>query len=131
MQEIKEFKDHEFLLRAVWPANKVPNFWRKDGRISSAALKDKNGLSVERTYDRPLKEAVNTMKGNFRGAIISLTVPDCNRVHAFLKHFPSKQSYYHSEIHGSENEVELNDKQAFILSNLAKIRYMPNSQYQI
>ena len=54
------FSEQELLLRAVYPATRRPNFWN-NGRLSSAALKDKRGLSVEPTYDRTVKDATLSM----------------------------------------------------------------------
>ena len=42
------FDMYERLYRAVYPPNIMPLFWKEDGQLSSAAFKDKKGLSVER-----------------------------------------------------------------------------------
>ena len=39
------FSEQESLLRAVYPATRRPDFWN-NGRLSSAALKDKRGRSA-------------------------------------------------------------------------------------
>lgn len=119
------FDDREQLLRAVFPANRRPDFWRRDGRLSSAALKDKNGLSVDRTYDRTMDEAVNAMIKRLQGFIVSITVQDCNAVEACIKYKPSHANPYHSEIHGSGSEVMLSDVQALRLASSATIQYEP------
>lgn len=119
------FDDREQLLRAVFPANRRPDFWRRDGRLSSAALKDKNGLSVDRTYDRTMDEAVNAMIKRLQGFIVSITVQDCNAVEACIKYKPSHANPYHSEIHGSSSEVMLSDVQALRLASSATIQYEP------
>ena len=102
------FSEQESLLRAVYPATRRPDFWN-NGRLSSAALKDKRGLSVERTYDRTVKDATLSMSQRFQGLIVSITVPACNAVQAYIKYCPSQNSPYHSEIHGSQAQVELSD----------------------
>ena len=71
MDEI--FDEHELLLRAVLPSNRRPDFW-KNGRLSSAALKDKQGLSVDRTYDRTINDAVVAMTHRLTGFIVSITI---------------------------------------------------------
>ena len=114
------FDANELLLRAVWPANRRPDFW-KNGRLSSAALKDKRGLSVNRTSDLPLGDAVLLMSRKFEGIIVSISVPACNQVQAHLKYCPSCDNIYHSEIHGSPTEIMLSDKQALLLARQAKI----------
>lgn len=123
----EKFEDHELLLRAVLPANRRPDFWQ-NGRLSSAALKDKRGLSVDRTYDRPLEAAVATMASRLKGYIVSITVPSCNAVQAYIKYCPS-DNIYHSEIHGSQTEVELSDIQALLLARGANVEYIPNGEY--
>lgn len=114
------FNENEQLLRAVWPANRRPDFW-ENGRLSSAALKDKRGLSVNRTYDLPLENAVLIMSEQFSGLIVSISVAACNAVDAYVKYCPSQTNVYHSEIHGSPTEVMLNDTQAFLLARQARI----------
>lgn len=114
------FNENEQLLRAVWPANRRPDFW-ENGRLSSAALKDKRGLSVNRTYDLPLENAALIMSEQFSGLIVSISVAACNAVDAYVKYCPSQTNVYHSEIHGSPTEVMLNDTQAFLLARQARI----------
>ncbi len=47
-----QFEANEKLFRAVYPPNIIPMFWKENGEISSAAFKDKKGLSVERAGNR-------------------------------------------------------------------------------
>lgn len=115
----EKFDDSEFLLRAVLPANRKPYFWKQNGKLSSAALKDKNGLSVDRTYDRTIEDAAATTRLNLHGTIASISVPSCNEVHAFLSYCPSARNRYHSEIHGSKTKILLSDEQAFLLAQKA------------
>lgn len=124
------FSEQELLLRAVYPATRRPNFWN-NGRLSSAALKDKRGLSVEQTYDRTVKDATLSMSRRFQGLIVSITVPACNAVQAYIKYCPSQNSPYHSEIHGSQTQVELSDTQAFLLARSATIQFVPNLEYSV
>lgn len=114
------FDDRELLLRAVWPADRRPDFWR-NGRLSSAALKDKRGLSVNRTSDLPLENAVSLMSEKFSGLIVSISVVACKAVDAYVKYCPSGDNIYHSEIHGSPTEIVLSDTQAFVLARQARI----------
>ena len=114
------FDDRELLLRAVWPVDRRPDFWR-NGRLSSAALKDKRGLSVNRTYDLPLENAVSLMSQKFSGLIVSISVAACKAVDAYVKYCPSHDNIYHTEIHSSPTEVVLNDTQAFLLARQARI----------
>lgn len=127
MNEI--FDDREKLLRAVWPPDRRPDFWI-NGRLSSAALKDKRGLSVERTYDRTLGSSIASMRTRFRGYIVSFSVPACKAVYACLRYKPNS-NIYHCEIHGSETEVELSDTQALLLARGAVLEYEPNAEYKV
>lgn len=123
-----KFDESEFLVRAVYPENQRPDFW-KNGRLSSAALKDKKGLSVTRTYDRPLKETVEWMTLHFKGAMVAIAVRACTTVQAYVKYCPSRTNEYHSEIHGSKEEIELSDFQALYLARQATLEYRPNFQF--
>lgn len=122
------FDEREMLLRAVYPPSCRPKFWR-NGKLSSAALKDKNGLSVDRTYDRAIDDAVVAMAQRFTRLIVSVTVQDCNKVQACLRYRPSYSNPYHSEIHGSDTEVMLSDDQALILARSATIQYEPSENH--
>lgn len=114
------FNPEELLLRAVYPANRRPDFW-KDGRLSSAALKDKNGLSVERTYDRSLEESIRFMLTHLTGNIVALTQDACESVDAIVVYLPSFTNKYHCEIHGSRERKVLNSHQAHIIAQSAKL----------
>lgn len=121
------FHDSEKLLRAVWPPNRRPDFWIK-GRLSSAALKDKQGLSVDRTFDRTLDVAIASIKARLNGLIVSFSIPACKTAQVYLKYLPSSGNPFHSEIHGSQTEVMLSDIQALQLARAARLEYEPNSE---
>ena len=111
------FEENELLLRAVLPTDM---YW-VNGKLSSAAFKDRRGLSVDRTGDRSLSDAVKYIKSNFNNRrIVSVTVPLCRSIDAYLKYLPTSNKY-HSEIHGSETNVVLSNRQARQLANNAKI----------
>lgn len=113
------FEETELLLRAVRPGDM---YW-KDGHLSSAAFKDKYGLSVNRVYDQKIEEALSVMIKKFSGSIVSVSVSDCNTVFACVKYLPSKDNLYHCEIHQSETIKILNEYQAKHLANVAQILY--------
>lgn len=118
-----EFKDSELLLRAVYPLDKRPCFWRSDGKLSSAALKDPNGLSVDRTGARTLEESILSIKTKLQGLVVLIPVLECKKVSAAVIYCPSKSNIYHSEIHGdNQDKIELSDYQAKILANIAIIQ---------
>ena len=110
-----EFFEDELLYRAVRPS------YLRNGRLSSAAFKDKNGLSVERGYHRPSKACVDNMRSfsKLEGSIYSVSIENCKIAKAYVRYCPTK-NLFHSEIHGSETEITLDDAQALILSRSAK-----------
>jgi len=120
----EEFSEDELLLRAVYPQTKRADFWR-NGHMTSAALKDSKGLSVDRTGKRSLGESVEYAKGHLSGYIISISVIACNSVNAKPVYLPSKSNPFHSEIHGSDTDIELSDTQALLLSRQARIEFEP------
>ena len=117
-----KFEDKERLYRAVYP-HKI--FWKYDekGRLSlsSAALRDKNGLSVDRGYFRGDQEVIESMQKRLEGRIISFEVLDCQEVGASVKYKPSLSNEYHSEVHGGENQITLSAMQRKKLSRVARI----------
>lgn len=117
----KEFHPDERLLRAVFPANKHPEFW-KNGRLSSAALKDKKGLSVERTYTRSVDESVRYMLTHLSGNVVSLTQDSCKSVSAIILYLPTC-NLYHCEIHGGKDRKVLSPSQAHAIARSAELVY--------
>ena len=122
------FGSDELLLRAVYPQSKRPDFWN-NGHLTSAALKDAKGLSVDRTGLRTLSDSIEYTKAHLQGYIVSISVVACNTINAKLRYLPSKKNPFHSEIHGSETEIELSDVQAYLLSRQAQIVF--ESEYTI
>lgn len=113
-----DFDDDELLFRAVWPPDKKLGYWTGN-RITSAVFKDSRGASVDRCYHRPREEAVKSMANRFHGAIVSVSVAACCFVKACPVYSPRSYNIYHSEIHGSESEIELSDSQALYLAQEA------------
>lgn len=116
-----ELNRDELLLRAVYPLNQRPNFW-KDGRLSGAALKDSRGLSVERTHTRSVEESVNYMLTHLSGNIVAITQESCESVSAVVVYLPT-QNIYHCEIHGSKEKLALNPRQAREIARSASVVY--------
>lgn len=117
----QNFADEEGLFRAVWPYSINPSYWESENKISSAALKDKNGLSVDRDGGRNLDEVITTMRKNFIGVIAKFLVKDCIDVSAVVMYLPSKENKYHCEIHGNGDKKELSSSQARRLSRKLQI----------
>ena len=117
----EQFETDERLFRAVYPPDIMPMFWKENGEISSAAFKDKNGLSVERAGGRSEENIVSNMRLFFYGTIISISMSDCNSWNAVVKYLPTKRSVDHSEIHGSGDRVLLSQSQCKYLAKNARV----------
>ena len=98
------------------------NFSQNNGHLSSAAFKDKNGLSVDRTDTRDLlSSALEMRKRKMKSHIFSVSVESCFKVNAYLVYKPSKENINHSEIHSSKYVIKLSDYQAYQLSREASV----------
>lgn len=109
----------ELLYRAVYPPEIASMFWRKNGKVSSAAFADPKGLSVDRGYFRDEKDVIDSMTRRFTGSIITIFAGDCASIQAIIRYLPSKSNIFHSEIHGSEHKPLLSKPQRFYLSERA------------
>lgn len=112
------FLQTEKLLRAVRPMNM---YWKQDGSLSSAAFKDKAGLSVDRTGNRTLDAAVLFTQSHLSGTIVYVTVSECENAKVKLRYLPLPDNVFHSEIHRDEEHVELTKSQAKHLASVAHI----------
>ena len=109
--------DAENLFRAVRPD---AVYW-KNGRLSSAAFKDPKGLSVDMQGDRSTEEALETIRHNFIGTVVSVTVGLC-REKSIIVHFcPTDNNKYHCEIIHSLERKALTSSQAKHLAKNAII----------
>ena len=115
------FDKEELLIRAVFPADTHPFLWKEDGSLSSAAFKDKNGLSVSRTGDRTLSEALDFTSKRLSGVMATVSVQSCLDMKLFLKYLPIPEDNYHSEIHRNDTKAELTQGQARQLAKIAKL----------
>ena len=119
----ENFSDDEKLYRAVYPASQYSYFWKKNGKISSAAFKKRDGLSVERGNFRLDNEVIEDMRKFFSVNIVSVTVKQCRDISAVVKYLPTERSKYHSEIHSSDERMLLTESQAKYLADSAIIEY--------
>lgn len=115
-----QFENDEKLYRAILP---LEPFVKKDGSISSAAFKDRNGLSVDRQMHRFNHEAVEFIKNMKSGSIVSITVGICRNENILCVYCPVEDNKYHSELHKDENKKALTSAQAKHLSQLCVIEY--------
>jgi len=99
--------EDEYLYRGV-----VDACWdEKEGRPSSAAFKDSKGISVDRDGGRDKENCVKRLLSvkDFH-AVCRLTAGDARSCDTFVKYLSVDGNEYHSEIHDSENQVEIKSK---------------------
>lgn len=118
---MKFFYDDEKLYRAIFPPEVRQFYWKKNGQISSAAFKDKNGLSVERGNYRDDKLVIEDMRKWFVGMIVYWNVAVCRDVGAIVRYKPTTRSIFHTEIHSGENRVLLTASQARAIAKRVKV----------
>lgn len=121
----KTIADTEFLYRGIieeW-------FDKENNRISSAAFKDKKGVSVDRDgnerKEKECKEAILSIERKPPrkpfDIVCKLLTKQVRESGAFVKHCPSINNKYHSEIHNSEKEIPISSSKARALSKIAQI----------
>lgn len=115
------YEDDEKLYRAVRPA---PVYWKDDGTLSSAAFKDKNGLSTDRERGRKKSDCISFMQSRkFEGSIVSVCAKMCKEVNAFLNYLPQDDNPYHTQIQNTETALVLTPRQAKLLAHNATMEY--------
>lgn len=121
----KTIADTEFLYRGI-----IEEWYDKENnRISSAAFKDKKGVSVDRDgNNRKEKECVNSILSIERipprkpfYKVCKLLTKQVREKDAFVRYCPSANNKYHSEIHNTEKEIPISQSKARALSKIAQI----------
>lgn len=117
----EQFDANELLLRAV---PRIPNFWKDNNHPSSAAFKQSNGTSVDRTYDRSLDASIAFIQKNQAGKdVVTVTLDICQTVNAIVRYIPIPENIFHCEIHGSKDRIMLAKPQAKELALHANLVY--------
>lgn len=83
----------------------------RNGKLSSGALKDPKGLSLERGYYRDDATVLSAMAQRLRGITAKFSVKVCRDVNAEIIYMPTINNDYHTELHGSKEQVVLSDSQ--------------------
>ena len=109
------FYPDEKLYRAIYPPEIAPLYWKRDGSISYTAFIDPNGLSVDRGDYREDSEVRSEMSRRLTGSIVKFYVRTCNEIGAYARYLPSKHDQYHSEVHGSKEQIVLSTHQCVYL----------------
>ena len=110
-------EQHEKLLRSIFPQDLLWDTVRN--KPSSAAFKDANGCSVDRTGDRTLPDSINYLKKRFKKnpAVAVLPKTTCDEIRVAVKYTPSKNNIYHTEIHDSEEVIQISAYKLKLLSD--------------
>ncbi len=96
--------DEEYLYRGIIELN-----WDYDNnRPSSATFKDSKGVSVDRDNYREEKDCIDfhLSKISFFG-ICKIQTQKVKELNAIARYLPEENNIYHSEIHDSEEKIQL------------------------
>jgi len=115
-----EFDNDERLYRAVLPEG---FFWRHDGTLTSAALKDRKGLSTDRQMKRPYEDCIDFMRKRLCGSIVSVSCENCLEVKAMMQYDPREDNGFHTLILHDAEKMQLTNGQAKRLAELARIDF--------
>lgn len=113
-------EDEEFLYRGIIEFN-----WDyKNNRPSSATFKDSKGVSVDRDNFRQEKECVEYLKEkkDFFG-ICKVKTRAVKELEALVKYIPTSDNIFHSEIHDSEERIQLKGKKPKKIRDNSKVVY--------
>lgn len=113
----------EILYRKIHP---LEIFWDNDkNRPSSAAYKDKKGLSVDMLSDRNENDVILSFISRFGEnkikSVVKVSVGICKSIELYPIYKPSKDNKYHCEIHDSENVILISNSKAKKLSEMVEI----------
>ena len=119
--------EHESVLRAIWP-----NFIKKTGRIDPAAFKPRSnkgeiGVSVNRTRNQSLGDAIASMRASGYvkpiSGIASITVPECLLIPVHID--PDPPPAVHCQIYGDAKLTPIDNVKAFELAKVAQLQSPP------
>ncbi len=113
--------DEEFLYRGVIELN-----WDYENiRPSSAIYKDSKGVSVDRDNFRQEKECVDfilSKKAFF--AVCKVLTKEVLELNAITKYLPVDDNEFHSEIHDSEERIQMRGKKPKRIRDVSKVVYI-------
>jgi len=115
-----KIEDNEFLYRGV-----VIQFWDfENDRPTSATYKDSNGVSVDRDGNREEKDCIDKLK-NFNDfhAICKVLTRDVRDLNAIVLYKPIPDNDYHSEIHDSNERIQMRGKKPSIIREKSMVGY--------
>ncbi len=117
-----EINDQEILYRAIHP-----NHWNdEEDRPTSAAFKDKQGVSVDRDGDRTGAQCLAfLLTGRDNYGACSLKAGIVTTIGAFIKPAQLPENSYHALILESEEKIHLSNSKARSLSKATEIHIKP------
>ena len=117
--------DEEYLYRGI-----TSHQWdSQNNRVTSAAYKDSLGVSVDRSGGRGEDACVSRLlQIKPFIAIGKLLVKFVRDKELLVKYKPTEDNEYHSEIHQSEEKIELTTGQAKSLSRETTVVYQQNNE---
>jgi len=100
-------QDSEYLYRGV-----VDKMWLDDyGRPSSGIFTDSFGISVDRDGGRVKEDCLKTLFNTRKfKAICRIKTADVRAIEAYPVYKPTIDNIYHSEIHDSEDKIQITSK---------------------
>ena len=112
---------NELLYRVI--KRSQPDSIDENGRPTSALLKQKDGVSVDRDGEREEEEIINTFKNRFNTRFKGLVRVGANIcIDNFMAVIPETSSnIYHAEIFENKNKVPLSQLKALILADNSDI----------
>lgn len=118
--------DEEFLYRGVIELN-----WDfENNRPSSATYKDSKGVSVDRDHFRQEKECVDCLlskKAFF--AVCKVQTKEVHELNAITKYLPLDDNEFHSEIHDSEERIQMRGKKPKKIRDASEVVYGYSGAY--
>ena len=112
--------DEEYLYRGV----SIQQWDYQNNRITSAAYKDSLGVSVDRSADREESNCISRLlQMKPFVAVGRLLVGFVREEKLLVRYKPTEENSYHSEIHQSEDRIELTTGQARSLSRHSIVVY--------
>ncbi len=119
----KNINENEYLYRGIIEIN-----WDfENNRPSSATFKDSKGISVDRDNFRTETECLEYMQSSKKFfAICKIKTLKVVELNAVVKYKPTNLNIYHSEIHDSENKIQIQGSKSKKLRDYSTTIFISN-----
>lgn len=113
-----QIADEEQLYRMVGCIPGIPTWKDSENRPTSAAFKDKDGLSVDRDGGRTDDQVCRDMENRFenRIAVVSLLAGQCRQFGAYPVAKHEDWNHFHAEIHDSPTQIAISSAKARLMA---------------